>query len=1104
MSTEQSFSSQVEAVMQRGRRGEQNPNDTVAISAIETTIQQQAREREQQEGANPSREIAELAAHAQSAGEAIMAQMMGTSATWQAAINILRNTDYKGDYAMQEVLDRAERALPTVAREGILESRQIPTNLSSVDREQYRDPLEVLRRDVKSLTRRRMFASLTDPNERPGWYRSVANTERFVKTSREDVLRDSGIGAPGHINDPVNTWMERAPKSEEWQEIRANNRVLTEAMIARFLDGSVLAFDRLSGRHNTNIDYSAPTHEALSNPAIRTKYRDALVLLVDGLDTDTDWNEDERKALKEKKGGWSEDLVIDPHEAFVSHLFDGIAFQGNLAPGVGLRAKLGHHERSDPDGARTASFARGVALRILVEGGDAMSYTVAVGTLPDKDKGRLAEVARQILASTQDASEQARLKQLLREAHGDQAQEAGPDGADITSVERAPREAMAQQARQATREQLERRMLTTSINSLRSDDLPGDLQSALERSTGDVPGTMQEIGKNLAWANAVEGIFMQELGPELERYVDGAGTLSDFTDHATQLHHVLDRLSEITCTDSTLSMSTERDRAPLEPNMQRVLVLARLAGLLLSEKYIENQMNMGSLMVRALHHAQSLGVSQEDVLGVYNRTIVAVAKHNQAVATIAPDCQIQMQDGLAYALQRPREWKVTNSYNSPMIALPEWSTGNDVDAPGITSYDVNMQSGARSAQRISMIHLRESGRSTENDHVIEREANAWAKERILPLEQTVGDVRRARGYPETARMLVNTSAKHGLERSSYDPPRESAKIPDNVGSSIAGVEGGVRNLRHLAELDTSEKARGAVAEQLLQGITNFQTQHGDELANPPKAGPFTRHTKGYQETVGVLTDQVKSTWARLGMQGKPPAIDTPASLVKLEDAIRQKETESENADLTVLRQALGALDQAIPSPEDRALRFLEEYTQPPYEPSTGHAVVDVIKIPSSQAKAIYNGKAEYPVRELLADPKLSNSVAQALVRGCIVYDHGWSKPIHDRVKALRAAAKSNAPGTGLSEEVNNALFAVEGKLTVDPGVAFYVDGRPIADAVLKLMAGNLRPLLGDATLSTIDASVVASVGGGKLKEKLDQVVVNAKRDHKEAAELLGT
>lgn len=1068
MSTEQTFTSQVEAVMQRNRTGEQNPLDVQMIQEVQRAV-----------------------AQGNLLGEGVVAQALAISTAWQTAVESFRNT-YRYGSPEHEVLDRLEQAISTVKRENILESAGIPGSLEAHFAVDYREQFRELKWGVRGLARRRLLAQLTDPRMRETDKMPLHSEDaltRYVDVKVEEIIPSLGMA-------DLSKWVRGIGESEKWQEARANHQALTDATVIRFLEGLPLRFSRRGSRNHagSTIEYQAPVHEAMKDEQTKARYKEALQIMLNGLYTDTDWTKEQGEEEVRKHGiqGNSFERLRQAHETFESHLFDGIHFDGQLRPGVDLRASLEHNEITDKDGARTASFARGVALRILVEGGDNLSYTVAVNTLPEKDKERIAEVARRLMNLASDTNERARLRCLLREAHtvaiDDESERADPDRA---AKEKTNREAEAQLARQALREQLERRMLTLSAERLNTIDLSANLQNAFESQTGNVPEVMRKIGSNMVWAHVVEGLFMRELDADLAGFVEGTQTLSGYTRHATQLHSLLDRLSEVSHEHATLSMSSRTQREPLDTEIdpevqQRILVLARLSGLILSDTYINDRINQASLLARSLHNAQKLGVSQEDVLDTYNRTIAAVAKHNQRIAALSPDSQIQMQDGLAYALQHKNKWKVTEGYREITISLPETASYNWIRAPGIASSSMYMDRGERTDGRVDFVYMRGQDDARQTGQVLERDAELWAQERIVPLHETVGRIRAVRGYTETRSMLVNPTTQRQLETVVYDPPRESTTIPETVQTATEQVGSGVRQLKTLSEIEGTKQEHGPVATGLLSSINTFRSSHGAELANPKRIGPIIRHTQPFKDAQTALAREVESAWRAMELPGKAPEIKSQADLDMLETSLRKIE------DLVNMRQALEDLDRAIPGPEERATHYLAERIKPEADTSTTTASDKIVRLSSRRKGSLTNGEQGFTVRELLADSSLTNTVAQTLIRNFLEQDHRWCQPIHERIVSLRAAAKKNAPGTTLSEEVNNKLFAIEQKLTTNAGVSFNVDRGPIATQVLMLLKENLQLLLNDASQGTVDTSAVASVGGGKLKENLDRLLERAR------------
>lgn len=1097
MSTEQSFSSQVEAVMQRGRRGAEKPQDAEVLA-----------------------DIMNIVAQSQVAGEGILTNIVGTSTAWRGAIETLQ-TQYNSDPTKQDVLASVARALPTASRERMLEQAGIPLDVNKENRDEHSEKLDTLRHELRFLARQSLFAELTDPKTDTSWSRSGNTMKGNVDRHRNAILPVVGMSGSLNSEDFLSRWMQREPPEEVWSEHRANNRVLTEAMIARFLDRSPLEFRRVSGAYQGNdVDYTAPTHEAMQNEAVREQYKQALVTLLDGLDADTDWSQEQREQMRQG-GTFATDRLGRAHYTFVSHLFDGIDFRDVLRPGQDLRTLLEHTQRSDPDGARTASFARGVALRVLIEGGDIVTYTQAMSALPVPERQKMGEVAQLMYRKCTSDEDRTRITTLLRDVHNLTPTEVrNTEDPARAMAERTKRQADAEQMIQAAKEQIENCVLRVSMEDAqmrKGSEVVSAVAEELQLVNGNVPDKVRALGKQLVWAKVTQDVFMAELTGSAQKYIEGSAKTTDYAELVGQVLKTLERMNEVKNTDDTVSYRVDRESTALEPHLQKAQVLARFAGVLLSSRYFHNETNMAYLMARTLHNAQHHpetlgGVTQEDILEVYNRTMIAVAGYNEAVGRVNSNFQISMTDGLAYALQNPTSWK-TPGYESVGIQLPSVVEGGVVHAPGLTSYHLDRKE-KREGQFVPL-HIKDGTAGAHNSGSLESDTQQWAEQQTAPVVQVLEQIRRAKQYPATVTEL--SGARAVLESMSYVPSTESIFVSEDMKPILDTLTPFIQQVKNLAEIDDRErapeftarrdtvlanrKAFGQEATDAIHDIEQFLSGHGDELRNPPKRFGLDNHSEDFKQAKAQLEQTLKALYARLGLDTKKISLKQETEYNLARATVERSVSDPQNAELVSLRKAMQDLGEKVPTPEVRVRTYLASHTEPPYDPESFTQALGLIRMPiDKRGKPPTGFSAEYKVADLFADHNTAYSAAQQLTLDFLVKDHAWSAPIFRDIHMKREAVKQNAGGTALAKEIEEGLLTIEQRLTKYPqqGDKILPDRQVVATEVLRLFKRTITPLVMTDTIRAVDTSPVASVGAGLLQTKLDIAVKGLTPDYTRA------
>jgi len=1083
MSTEQSFSSQVEAVMQRGRVGEQDPADQRLIREVEQVVSQGL-----------------------GVGEGAVAQALASSAAWQDAVDQVRGR-HSGDDSIQSTLDRLVRAIPVAARETLLTERGIPLDVRRDTRTpDYDNRLDELRVELRQLARGRLFAELIEPAQTVHTTdRSDNGMRRHITRHRNAIMQTIGMSGSIETSDFVSKNMQREPESENFAELRAYNRVLTEAMIVRFLERSPLSFQRASGRHGgNNIDYDAPTHEPMQNERVKRTYQNALTSLLNGLEADTDWTEVERNAMRDTKrmSEFPTSRLTRAHEIFVSHLFDGITFEGTLAPGQDLRALVEHTEHSDPKSERTASFARGVALHILIEGGDMISYAQAMRALPMPERTRMGEVAQQIYSQCTNQVDRERISQILQNVHGLAPAEApASQRQEQTDAERARRQAEAEEMLQATNQQIEERILRVNLESAQMQGESRAISrvaSELQSSQGNLRHEMPALGKQLVWAKVTQDILMAELSQEAQKYVDGKATSVDYSDRVQKVFALLERIDDAQCVNpDTLQYVRDAYKPALSQDEQKTLVLARFSGLLLSQNYFKNEANMAHLVARLMYNAKNHpdilgGATQEDILEVYNRTMVAVAEYDIAVAATNSDFQFSMANGLQAAVNSPGEWRTAGP--EPMtIKLPGLVFGDLVPLPDL-------------AGGFKPMYLDDTTRA-QSEESLRLNARRWAQEHIAPVAQVVEQLRVAKQYAVTVHKLAGTLTT--LESQSYVPPTERLNPPEDIKPILDKLTPYIQHISNLAEVDEREKSteftarrnkvqanresHGQAAIEATQAIETFLGTHGDELRNPQKKFGLVRYSQQLKQAMDQLDQTLNNLYAGLGLNTKQLSLKTVGDYNLAKTTIARETTDPQNGDLVSLRGDIQELDRGVPTLVARARAYLAARTRPPYDADSPNQIIESIRMPTNgRGTSSPRPEREHSMNVLLADHPSTSSVVQELMRDFLVQDHAWCEPIYRDVHIKREAIKHNANGTPLEQEVTASLLAIEQRLTAYPDSKdriFPTDKRAVAAEILGLFKRAITPLVSADRLATLDTLPVASIGAGSLKAKLDRDVI---------------
>ncbi len=879
-------------------------------------------------------------------GKDYIGQLLQTGAYWENRVEAV------GDRLKSEPGHEMELRLLEDLRGVVAEV--VPTEIA----EKAETGAEELTGGIRDYISERVLARSTDPQQR---FPDRSQFQWEYNREARSVLKDLGVSEQSSlfkagIADPDSM----VKGSEEYiQAQRARQTVFDEILAARFLQGLPIEAEWINAsRFREKKTFQRPPD---MTDEVAGRYAAALAATIENLDQTVAWDPGQYQEQKSKQGSASSgvnDPITAVHEHYMSRLFDGMAHRDKLPVGIQMAEVA---DSSDP--ASVASFARGKALQIIIEGGDIETYIATLSAIPT-ERGYLGGVARQVWESLPaDSSLRQGLGKILLTEHALELK--GDDQVDFRNkvVEAmgsmpeviAMRKATAEQVVSGAKNQIEATMTGRDIVRITSQSPAAEkfidaMKAPKSNAEAERRQAAEALARQVIFGQVISDMTVKYLQSVADQFIAGQVPLSEVAIQTTRIQEALNHLDLMQASEVgdrsgntmiKLTLKPEvyygRNGAPEGqyevPQAFRPLVAqASLARELLTMKYSGDEWRYPQTVGAYFRQAGEFGVEKSDFIKSYNQTVLSLVAASKMVdGKFGVDPYREMHAAWFTDVLPKLGSAVTGAQAEPTINNPGFSTFDYNGRFEIKGYSTYRSVGEKSAW---------------GGDYQQQERNRLIEPRVFgglePVFETGVKIARAR------RLLRDESL---LNR-----PNALAKVVDGLGSFRGS--GADQEFQRGTDVRRNEEIAGTIAagmtalqndfhelDQLGQQEDSFNLaiskwEAGDRASVTGLGAVMYRAGKGDAARNRQAIEKEMEAFSGVKCEIEDPQKRQQA-LGAVRTAAERKQAEKARA----IAEQISEMMKPVNNISARVGAFLRERTTPSFDPASPDQAVDKLRVP---------------------------------------------------------------------------------------------------------------------------------------------------------------
>lgn len=987
---------------------------------------------------------------AQAQGKDLIRGLVETDSQWKAALVRLAST-YHGEEGREEEM-RVLRAI----------SIALPSTLQAEAQAHMRTPEQESEfvQAVRDYVADQALVELTDPTRATLTYDRSYFDQRHYHIAR-DVLQTLGLSE------------SILGQGEEVANHRARQRTYTETLVLRWLQKTPLELEYTGRYHNYRRKgiFSLPDSV---DETTRQRYASALAMAVDGLDQQVTWRAEEYEQRIDYHR--NPEPIRTVHEFFTSRLFQGLQHEGGLQPGSDLA------EIADSDHPQEiASFARGVAIKTLVEGGDTITYATALGALQNESPFMAAVAVELWRDAPEGSSLRQNLAEILVTCHPVELQQ-DPQLRDALYQQLGEDKvseigkAKADQTLELARQQL--KGVVTAMDL--SQDYRGEfnfpnVHRAITESTIDEARKYAAlIARQMIYGQAVSYLAVNVIRPQLGAVSAGEAPLSALVNQVNDLREALQH-SYYLRGYHTPEQRADGSTYQIPEQLRHIVYAANFVKQLL--RFPQDQWNLEREIREYFEQAQSNGISRQQLVHLHNEV---------ALGVVAANVLIDKQLGAdRYGHNAINFYDVLMKLGSNIVkALPAEARF----IKGFSGFDAS----GRPFEGFNLYRTEE-----ETDQFVEPYQREQLQRRVQrSLQTSLGTLLIEGGRLKDVNLLLQTERwlreRQGIEELATFAIRNT-KIADSfrgLPEYVAAIQQGEQVGQAIADIDRQLQGLDEDtlnARRLGADIHNwFHTQYDRIVRSSLVAG--LRFSLGRGEPA-IQRKQLEARIQELTGQKVDIVKDVARVDLIIDEWRKRKVNEQAEAAVARLREVI-----SIPTTKERVASFLSAHTTPSYNPDDPKQVIQTVKIPGTQTTSTgpHTVMVEVPFTpQGLEDqarfhqsPIIRLFDLFALLQAV---DGALSNPVAETLAKLRNHRPSGyEPGLQVLREAVDE----QARKIASPQEALQLAGQVVKQLLLNAVRQQIR----EVDPSHIQPEKVAGVAGGRFVPLFRQTRESLERD----------